>query len=580
MTEKGGIKDFAKIIYNLMPNFTKLFLGFFILILINESIKFIPPHLIKLIVDGVIEGSSVQYLLIIVGLMFITLTIMTFISVHILTKIAKSAAEQEKMMLENNFSKLLKLPLSWHEKQNTGSVVSKLTKASSYINQLIWFVNNDIIPSLVQLLFTGIILFWVDLRIGLIYTIFSPIILYVVNSQFKKSQPFREKYHHEHEQAVKIFAQGMYNIKTVKDYVQEKSEEKEHAKHLDKFRDEIYARANWEYWKISFRDILTNLVRCLSIGTAIYLVSKGELTAGDLVFVFTIVEKAFLNLHRLGRIYTFMGDTYSAMERAYNVQNTKNTLTDNGTIKAAHYDLKFENVTFSYGEETVLRNINLTIPEKKTTAIVGPSGSGKSTLVNLIMRHYDPIDGSIKLDGTDLRDIPLNHLRKKIAFVGQQTEIFDRNAHSNIAYGNPKATRKEVIEAAKKANAHSFIKNFSKGYDTILGERGVRLSGGQQQRISIARALLSHADIIIFDEATSSLDSESEREIQKALLKIKNKTVIVIAHRFSTIEHADKIIVMKDERILEQGTHAELLNKKGGLYAKMRELQKLGELRK
>ncbi|MFP4656686.1 MAG: ABC transporter ATP-binding protein, partial [Candidatus Woesearchaeota archaeon] len=230
--------------------------------------------------------------------------------------------------------------------------------------------------------------------------------------------------------------------------------------------------------------------------------------------------------------------------------------------------------------EIVLKDINLVIPEKKTTAIVGPSGSGKSTLVNLMMRHYDPIKGNIRLGGVDLRDIPLNHLRKEIAFVSQHTEIFDRTTHANIAYGRPNASRDKVIKAAKKANAHNFIKSFPQGYDTILGERGVRLSGGQKQRISIARALLSDADMIIFDEATSSLDSESEQEIQKAILKIKSKTIVVIAHRFSTIEHADKIVVMKSMKVVEQGTHSELLNKSGGLYKKMRELQKLGELRK
>lgn len=580
MREKGGVKDFVHIVYSLMPGFKKLFLVFLLVILIGELIKFVPPYLVKLIVDGVVEGQGLNYLLMLLSLMFLALTVMTFINVYLLTKVSSSAAEQQKSMQEKSFAKLLKLPLSWHGKQNTGSIVSKLVKASNYIAQLIWFINSDIIPSLVQLVLTGAVLFWVDWRIGLIYAIFSPIILYLVNKQFKESQSFREEYHHEFEEATKIFAQGMYNIKTVKDYVQEKRESKEQVNHLERFKRAVKARTNTEFWKISLRDIITNLVRALSIGISIYLVTEGELTAGDLVFVFTIVEKAFLNLHRLGRIYSFMGDTYSALERAHAVQQTENTLKDEGKEKVEHSDLSFEKVSFSYGDEIVLKDINLVIPEKKTTAIVGPSGSGKSTLVNLMMRHYDPIKGNIRLGGVDLRDIPLNHLRKEIAFVSQHTEIFDRTAHANIAYGRPNASRDEVIKAAKKANAHNFIKSFPQGYDTILGERGVRLSGGQKQRISIARALLSDADMIIFDEATSSLDSESEQEIQKAILKIKSKTIVVIAHRFSTIEHADKIVVMKSMKVVEQGTHSELLNKSGGLYKKMRELQKLGELRK
>ncbi len=580
MREKGGIKDFVRVVYNLMPGFKRLFIIFVLISLANELIKFIPPYLVKLIVDGVVDGEPLQYLFILLGGMFAVLTVMTFIKVYIITRVGSSAAEQERSMLERNFSKLLKLPLSWHEKQNTGSLVSKITKASGYISRLIWFLNNDIIPSMLQLVLTGAVLFWVDWRIGLIYLVFSPIILHIVNKQFKESQPYREIYHHEHEQATKIFAQGMYNIKTVKDYVQEDKEAEAQESHLKTFEETVKKRANFEYWKISLRDVLTNVVRTLTTGYAIYLVHIGSMTPGDLVFVFTLVEKAFLNLHRLGTIYSFMGDTYSSLERAYEVQETENTLVDAGKTKVRHSDMRFEKVYFAYGEDMVLKNINLIIPEKKTTAIVGPSGSGKSTLVNLMMRHYDPVKGSIKLGGVDLRDIPLNHLRREIAFVSQNTEIFDRTAHENIAYGKPNASREEVIRAAKKANAHKFLKNFPKGYDTILGERGVRLSGGQQQRISIARALLSDADMIIFDEATSSLDSESEKEIQRAILKIKNKTVIVIAHRFSTIEHADTIVVMKNMKVVEQGTHSQLSNRSGGLYKKMRELQKLGELRK
>ncbi|MFP4656379.1 MAG: ABC transporter transmembrane domain-containing protein, partial [Candidatus Woesearchaeota archaeon] len=348
MREKGGVKDFVHIVYSLMPGFKKLFLVFLLVILIGELIKFVPPYLVKLIVDGVVEGQGLNYLLMLLSLMFLALTVMTFINVYLLTKVSSSAAEQQKSMQEKSFAKLLKLPLSWHGKQNTGSIVSKLVKASNYIAQLIWFINSDIIPSLVQLVLTGAVLFWVDWRIGLIYAIFSPIILYLVNKQFKESQSFREEYHHEFEEATKIFAQGMYNIKTVKDYVQEKRESKEQVNHLERFKRAVKARTNTEFWKISLRDIITNLVRALSIGISIYLVTEGELTAGDLVFVFTIVEKAFLNLHRLGRIYSFMGDTYSALERAHAVQQTENTLKDEGEEKVEHSDLSFEKVSFSY----------------------------------------------------------------------------------------------------------------------------------------------------------------------------------------------------------------------------------------
>ena len=574
-------KDFIKIVKSLLPGFSKIFMFFLFLVLIHELIKFIPPYLLKLIVDGLIEGIAFEYLMMFVAGVFIVMFLMTFIEVFFLVKVGSISARQQKQVLEASFSKLLNLPLSWHEKQNTGTLVSKVTKAAQYIQQLIWFVNHDILPSIIQLFLTGIVLVWIDWRLGIIYLVFAPIILYIINRQFRNVQPYREEYHRSYENSTKIFAQGLYNIKTVKDYVQERREENEQTKYLNNYVDSVEKRSSNEFWSISFRDNITNFVRVLTTALAVYLVYSGDMTPGDLVFVFTIVEKAFINLHRFGRIYTFMGDTYSALERTYKIQNTPNYLIDEGRKTPNKADIKFEDIYFSYDdEEDVLKNINVDIPENKTTAIVGPSGSGKSTFVNLIMRHYDPTSGSIKMGGIDLRDIPLNKLRRNVAFVSQHTEIFDRNAFENISYSNPKASYEEVVDAAKRANAHHFISEFPNGYDTILGERGVRLSGGQQQRISIARALLSRAPVIIFDEATSSLDTESEKEIQDAIASIKDKTVIIIAHRLSTIENSDKIIVIKDGEILEEGSHSELLNKKSSLYKNMRELQNMGEVRK
>ncbi|MFT4260851.1 MAG: ABC transporter ATP-binding protein [Candidatus Woesearchaeota archaeon] len=577
--EESSIKSFIKTIIKLLPDFKKLFIFFLIFTIIYEAIKFIPPYLVKLIIDNLIESPDQNYLFLLVGLILLTLVIMTVMHVFVLTRVVKGATTQQKSLLYRSFKKLLRLPLNWHEKQNTGSLISKLQKASKYVQELVWFVNNDILPSIVQLVLTGAILFWVDWRLGLIFLIFTPIILYTVDRQFRKVQPLRESYHQAYESATNTFAQSLYNIKTVKDYVQEEKEEREHLKDLERYQESVYKRIDYEFWQISFRDTLTNIVRAITMAISIKLVLDGVITPGDLVFVFTIVEKAYINLHRLGRVYSFMGDTYESLNRAKKIQETENELLDNGNKKPKQPIIKFEDVSFSYGNEAVINKISLLIPNNKTTALVGPSGSGKTTIVKLIMRHYDVDSGSIKIDGLDIRDVSLNELRRNIAFVSQHTEMFDRTIKENIGYSKKKANKREIIAAAKKANAHKFIMSFKDGYDTIVGERGVRLSGGQQQRISIARALLSNAKIIVFDEATSSLDSESEKEIQSALLKIKNKTVIIIAHRFSTIEHSDNIIVLKDGKVVEQGSHENLSKKKGGLYKKMRELQKLGEIR-
>ena len=577
--EDSSVKSFVKLIYKLAPELKGLFLVFLMFVIIYEAVKFVPPYLVQLIIDNLIEGANSEYLTFLVILTFIVLTILTFIHMSQLTRVFMGAYTSQKNILKRIFAKLLNLPLDWHEKQNTGNLVSKINKASGYINQLVWFVSHDILPSLVQLILTGAVLFWVDYRIGLIYLVFSPLILYTVDKQFKKVQPIRNNLHDNYDLATEVFAQSLYNIKTVKDYVNEEKEKKEHENFLSNFLKYASRRTNLEYWQITYRELLTNFVRALSMGVSVYLVVIGEMTAGELVFVFTIIEKAYINLHRLGRVYTFMGDTYESLRRALDVQESENVLKDEGKGKFKETDISFENVNFSYHDEIVLKDMSLIIPKKKTTAIVGPSGAGKTTLVKLLMRHYDVSSGRIVINNKDIRDIKLNDLRRNIAFVSQHTELFDRTIYENIGYGSKSISKKEIIKAAKKANAHEFIMTFKNSYDTIVGERGVRLSGGQQQRIAIARALASKANVIVFDEATSSLDSESEKQIQKAMLGIKNKTVIIIAHRFSTIAHADKIVVLKDGQILEQGTHKELLNKNKGLYKNMRELQKLGDLR-
>jgi len=227
----------------------------------------------------------------------------------------------------------------------------------------------------------------------------------------------------------------------------------------------------------------------------------------------------------------------------------------------------------------VLNNINLKIPAGSITALVGPSGGGKTTVARMIYRHYDPQSGYVSLDSINLRDYDLYGFRKFIAIVPQEVEIFNESVLNNIAYAVPNASEQQILAAAKIANAHEFIIKLPQGYDTEVGERGVKLSGGQRQRVGIARAILANPRILIFDEATSNLDSYSEKLIQEAIEKIKeNRTIIIIAHRLSTIKKANKIIVLENGRVVEEGSHYELMQNRGGLYMKLIQLQKMGEV--
>ncbi len=299
--------------------------------------------------------------------------------------------------------------------------------------------------------------------------------------------------------------------------------------------------------------------------------------------VWTYVNGIYNPLWRLSRIYDNTQRNLRSTKRIFEILDKKPTVQD--SPKAAEFEnvagnLEIKGLNFKYKNRGVLEGLDLKVKKGETVAIVGKSGVGKSTLVKLLLRFYDPQEGSISIDGHDIRNITQKSLRQNIGVVLQDTAIFNDTAFNNIAYSNPKAKREDVLRAAKIAHAHEFISKLPEGYDTIVGEKGVKLSGGEQQRINIARAILKNPPILVLDEATSHLDSESEKLIQDALWKlIKRRTSIIIAHRLSTIMKADLIVVLDKGKINEVGTHEELVAKKGGIYHKLFEIQSGGYLK-
>jgi subfamily B ATP-binding cassette protein MsbA len=297
--------------------------------------------------------------------------------------------------------------------------------------------------------------------------------------------------------------------------------------------------------------------------------------ADFLTFVLTIVMiyppvKSFTRLHNQ------IHQARAASERVFELLATVNSIPEPQQPKmlhAANADIEIENVSFSYGEKTVLHNINLTVKAGQLVAFVGASGSGKTTLANLLLRFYDPVNGAIKIGGVDLRDVNTRDLRNQIAVVAQENILFNDTIRRNIELGRLGATNDEIIAAAKHAHAYEFIMQKPQGFDTVVGEKGVTLSGGQRQRLAIARAVLRNAPILILDEATNALDAESERAVQAALDELmKDRTTFCIAHRLSTILHADLIVVLEQGKIAETGTHDELVQH-GGIYKKLYEMQ-------
>ncbi|TAH23916.1 MAG: ATP-binding cassette domain-containing protein [Cytophagales bacterium] len=312
-------------------------------------------------------------------------------------------------------------------------------------------------------------------------------------------------------------------------------------------------------------------------GGSLVLSNSSELTASSFVAYIIIFSQVLRPAKSITNSFGVIQSGLASGQRVLELLDTPVGITENPNaleIKTIKKGITFENVTFSYNEKVVLDNVSFSIPSGQTIALVGPSGGGKSTISDLIPRFYDPQGGAIKIDGIDIKDYKINDLRNLLGIVNQEAILFNDTIFNNIAFSKPDATEEEVIQAAKVANAHDFIIASENGYNTYIGDRGVKLSGGQKQRLSIARAVLKNPPIMLLDEATSALDTESEKLVQDALNKLmKNRTSLVIAHRLSTIQDADCIVVINEGKVVEIGTHQELLKNENGLYHKLSNMQ-------
>ncbi len=480
-------------------------------------------------------------------------------------------------MRRDVFTHLQRLPFSYFDEHKTGVIMSRIVNDLMDISEFAHHGPEDLFISAVTIIGSFIILCTVNVPLTLLTFIMIPfLVLFIVKKRTAMTVAFR-KNRIEIAEVNASLENSIAGVRVARAFTGEAEEQKKFNENNQRYvavREKAY-RVMAEFF--SGTNFLTAMMNVIILAGGGYCVYAGVITVGDMVAYMLFINMFVTPIKKLIQFVEMFQNAitgYVRFEELMNVQPEKEDehaqeLTD---VKG---EITFDNVTFQYNEgKEVLSNISLTFPQGKMVAIVGPSGGGKTTLCHLIPRFYEISSGSISVDGHDIRTVIRSSLRQKIGIVQQDVFLFTGTIFDNIAYGKLGASREEVIEAAKKANIHDYIMSLPEGYETFVGERGVKLSGGQKQRISIARVFLKNPPILVLDEATSALDNVTENYIQDSLDELcKNRTTIVVAHRLSTIKHADEIIVMDRDGIQERGTHAQLLEKENGIYKELYEAQ-------
>lgn len=546
---------------------------------VKFSIPLLMPLIIKYVIDNIINAEELSqpekfdHLLWLMGGAFLVFLVLRppieyirqylaqWIGSHILYDI------REKL-----FDHIQRLSLRFYSRTKTGEIISRVIHDVEQTKTFVITGLMNIWLDMITIVIAIIIMLTMDPWLTLVSIALFPLYGFAVKFFYarlrkltrERSQALAEVQGHLHERV-----QG---VPVTRSFALEEHEQHQFDARNKNFLDKAITHTNWNAYTYSVTNTITDIAPLLVITFAGYQVITGSLTVGTMVAFVGYMDRVYNPLRRLVNSATVLTQSIASMDRVFEFVDEEYDIVDRPGAKKMENvrgDVHIENVSFRYEEEDplVLKDVNINIKQGETIAFVGMSGGGKSTLISLIPRFYDVTSGSISIDGTDIRDFEARSLRDNIGMVLQDNILFSESIAMNIRMGNPNATDEEMVEAAKAANAHDFIMGLPNGYETLVGERGVKLSGGQKQRVAIARVFLKNPPLLVLDEATSALDLESENLIQSALERLASeRTTFIVAHRLSTITHADRIVLIENGEIVEIGSHHQLMQQKGHYY--------------
>ena len=550
--------------------------------IVNAALAFAVPYVIKFATDWVVavtqETASFSWMQLgIYAALLIAASILGIIAGDVGGYFGDQLAVRTRRQLSSKYYQhLLKLPQSYFDNEITGKIINRLSRAISDITLFLQFFSNNLLQLLLTIGLTVVILSIYSWPLAVLFVILIPSNLYLTAKTSGKWQKLEAKKNKHFDIASGRFAEAVGQMRLIKSFGSEKREYKTFNSEIGHIVGLTAQQSRHWHMMNAYRGLVFGVINALILIVLFYEASQGKLTIGELAMLLALTQQVSFPMRNLSyfvdsyqRAVANSKDFLVAMNETPEPEdNTKNQL----VIKKG--EIIYDNVSFAYDKNSeVLQGISFRVKPGQKLALVGESGGGKTTISNLLMGLYTPSDGTVSIDGQDIFSVSRPSLRQAIATVFQDPSLFSGTIRENISYGKPDATDEEIYAAAKAANAAGFIDKLEDGLDTEIGERGIKLSGGQKQRISIARAILKDAPILILDEATSSLDSRAESEVQGALEKLmKNRTTIIIAHRLSTIAQVDQIVTLKDGKVDEVGSPHELA-KTDGIYAQLLSLQ-------